>query len=299
MLEFVGIGQMPTIPGQQKIRLMVGGKRQVQRIPFGIATGSHALRGNPLAARPRRVLIPGSPIPARSIPLPEYGNQSLLPKIIPRAGVTPVLGPVEVTAIYGVIVNVIDLLAQHLFALDFLGVATFFPHLMFAVLFVLLLEKAQLLQDAPGALFFQVFDQAMGRIGLEAGKLLAERGRLGNHVQMVFQDYVGVKLEIAFLLAEAQGLENDLHGGRARKYWNPVEDGAGQEVRDRFVVDSVAVASHWVDSQGLLGYELQVCGAGAPRFSSHAARGNQTIRSRSSAAPWPTRPERSCPGARR
>nr|VFJ78407.1 MAG: hypothetical protein BECKFW1821C_GA0114237_11818 [Candidatus Kentron sp. FW] len=96
------------------------------------------------------------------------------------------LGPVDVTAIYGVIVNVIDLLAQHLFPLDLLGVATFFPHLMFAVVFMPLFEKVQLLQDAARVLLFQVFDQVMGSIGFEAGNLLLQARGLRHHVHVVF-----------------------------------------------------------------------------------------------------------------
>nr|VFJ78405.1 MAG: hypothetical protein BECKFW1821C_GA0114237_11817 [Candidatus Kentron sp. FW] len=77
-------------------------------------------------------------------------------------------------------------------------------------------------------------------------------------------DNVGIDLEIAFLLAEAQGIQDDLHGGWAREDGYPVQDCAGQEVRYRFVVDFVAAASHWADSRGLFGYGSRIGGAGAP-----------------------------------
>ena len=88
-----------------------------------------------------------------------------------------------------------------------------------------------------------------------------------------FFDNVGIDLEIAFLLTEAQSIQDGPRGGGARKDWNPVQDRTGQEARYRFVVDFVAAASHPAASLfGVVVSPVLTCGAGAPRFGSHAGR---------------------------
>ena len=82
-------------------------------------------------------------------------------------------GIADIAALYGIIMNVIDLLAQHGLPLNLLGMAAFFPDLMFAVVFMPLFEKVQLLQDAARVLLFQVFENKMPlrgkRAALESG----------------------------------------------------------------------------------------------------------------------------------
>nr|VFJ48394.1 MAG: hypothetical protein BECKDK2373C_GA0170839_102145 [Candidatus Kentron sp. DK] len=72
---------------------------------------------NPTPARLRRIPICFSiwyTAPSQSFPLPEYREQTLLSRqIIPCAGVTPVGEVLDIAALYGIIMNVIDLLARH------------------------------------------------------------------------------------------------------------------------------------------------------------------------------------------
>jgi hypothetical protein len=78
-------------------------------------------------------------------------NQALPPGIIPGAGVDPIFRPLHYPDAHRIMMQVIDLLMQHLLGDDLLGVKPFLPDLVIALGLVRLLIIPELIQD-PGLL---------------------------------------------------------------------------------------------------------------------------------------------------
>ena len=113
----------------------------------------------------------------------------------------------------GVVVDILYLLAQHVVTGNQLGMAAFLPHLMLALVVVLLAVIGELVQDSLIMVGLRRTDEIARRVPFEGLHHAAQVGRFGDEVEMVLHDDVRVELESLLAAAVGEGVEEDVAVG--------------------------------------------------------------------------------------
>lgn len=106
-------------------------------------------------------------------PCPSNFDQTFIAKIIPCAGIPPMLRTVHIATLDGIVVHIVQLLPHHGFIADKLWMVALFPDLVDRFGFVWALEESQHFQDFRRAALLQIIDDGPGRVGFEAPHVTA------------------------------------------------------------------------------------------------------------------------------
>jgi len=83
-------------------------------------------------------------------------NQSRRANVIAGTGIAPMYWVIHITALYRVMVYIFKFLPQHFLVLNKLGMAAFFPYLMFSVYFVAFLVESKLVEDSANFMLLEI-----------------------------------------------------------------------------------------------------------------------------------------------
>jgi hypothetical protein len=125
-------------------------------------------------------------------PGPNHLNQTVLTGIITRTGIAPMFRLVHVAPLYGIVMNVIQLLTHNHLRFDDLRMIAFFPNLISGLLLMGAFKKRQQLQQLDRAALFQMRDDLFCRVGFKALHVMAQIIRRGDKMQMIFKDDVTI-----------------------------------------------------------------------------------------------------------
>ena len=136
--------------------------------------------------------------------------------------------------------QVIDLLMEHFFRDDLLGMKPFLPDLVSAVDLGALLIILELVQDPGLLVLLQPGDEALGGVALEIPDGIGQFVTRGHQVQVVIQDGIGVDFQAFVLAAEPEGVDENVEIGLPGENGEPFDHRAGDEVGDAGLSDGIA-----------------------------------------------------------
>jgi hypothetical protein len=139
--------------------------------------------------------------------------------------------------------QVVDLLMQHLFRDDLLGMKPFLPDLIVAPGLGWLLIILELIQNSGLLILLQPGDEKLGGIAFQIPDDIGQFVTGDYQVQMVVQDGIGIDFQALILAAEPEGVNDYVEIGFPGEDGNPLDHCAGNEVGDARFSDSIA-ASH-------------------------------------------------------
>lgn len=161
---------------------------------------------------------------------------------MPGAGVHPIFRATHHPRAHRIVMQVIDLLTQHLLGNDLLGMKPFLPDLVVASALGRLLVIPQLIQDPGLLILLQPGDKPLGGVALEIPDDIRQFLTRHHQVQMVVQDGLDIDFQALVLAAKPEGVYDNIKIALPSEDGNPLDHRASDEVRDP-LSDGIA-ASH-------------------------------------------------------
>jgi len=103
---------------------------------------------------------------------------------------------VHVAPLYGIVMNVIQLLTHNHLRFDDLRMIAFFPNLISGLLLMGAFKKRQQLQQLDRAALFQMRDDLLRRVGFKTLHVMAQIIRRGDKMQMIFKNDLTVEPKV-------------------------------------------------------------------------------------------------------
>src|SRR4051794_28531750 len=142
----------------------------------------------------------------RQSPVGRHGNEGLDSRMVSGAGIPPMRRMADVPSLDGVLVDVLELLPQHLLILDDLRMTSFLPQLERSIALMPLLMVLQAVEQGANLAIAEEVDDPPGRMRLEVADLLRQVFGRGDEVDVVLEDDVTQKRQAVVVLEELAGV---------------------------------------------------------------------------------------------
>jgi len=157
-----------------------------------------------------------------------------------------VLRQVHIPSLHRIVVDVVEFLAHHRFAVDHFRVRAFLPQLIHPILLVRPFAEAQSLQSSMRTFASQVVDDLPCGKGFELAQGLAQVRCLGNEVKVVFEDHVTEQLLTVVGLLVTPAVQQVVDDEGADEQREPFHERTGEEVGFVRLGDGVTASAHGI-----------------------------------------------------